>query len=160
MGHRPTRSRAHYARTHSRPLEALCLAPWDLLGLDPALGARTCVLARLAKLPRLVAHFTESMDRVERRVVVWARKDLSVFARRAVKLNLLLFTSCHWIGCAWLLCGRLSRRLDDADWVVTWDDVVEVPFKSAVAPPSAPEAYGKYSAEVADATVEYEDNEE
>jgi hypothetical protein len=48
--------------------------------------------------------------------VLFAR-DASVFARRLVKLNGLLVVACHWIGCLWLLCGRVGARAGRGSWL-------------------------------------------
>ena len=58
--------RANYVRSHSVLFEAFCCMPWDLLGLHPDWKMRAFMLARLAKLPRLVVHIVPNMDLVER----------------------------------------------------------------------------------------------
>ena len=122
----PARIREEWLRSHSRVIEAFCMAPWELLGLWSPVGAKALPWGHAAKLPRLLAHVFPKMELVEHHIGE-VYKDASVFGRRVVKLYLLLILACHWIGCLWLLCGRISRFLDYPD---NWIETDEAPYNS------------------------------
>jgi hypothetical protein len=40
---------------------------------------------------------------------------------RVIKLNLVMFLVCHWVGCCWYMMARLSMRYRfDQNWI--WAD--------------------------------------
>ncbi|KAJ8602071.1 hypothetical protein CTAYLR_001604 [Chrysophaeum taylorii] len=110
--------------------ECLALLPWDAFGIPwpvlfrhknkrrPSHGKKsrdihalcdlsTFALARLAKIPVLFVRLPSQTNLVLRSAV------LSKQVQLIVKLNAGMILTCHWVGCLWMLAGRVSRRLYD-----------------------------------------------
>ncbi|KAL9190988.1 hypothetical protein ACHAXT_000694 [Thalassiosira profunda] len=99
--------RRHFKKRHNVAREVVGLVPFDLAGAF--FGGKFCHFFRLAKLVRLpnIAAHAESVD-----VLLNALKvdvDLSLY--RVVKLNVVMITVCHWVGCLFYMMASLSTLL-------------------------------------------------
>jgi len=105
--------RQNYCQQNNLPREILCLVPFDIASCF--FGGRYCHFARLVKLIRLpnIAHHMESIEIMLAELKI--NIDLSLY--RVIKLNIVMITVCHWVGCLWYMMAPLSILLGkDENW--------------------------------------------
>lgn len=90
--------------------EAVALLPWDGLALffnKPSISV--VAAARGAKIFVLVARLGPQTSLV----LGYAASRFPIFnkqVRRIIMLNASMLLACHWVGCLWMLVGRISAR--------------------------------------------------
>ena len=107
----------HYLRRRSVLQETIGLFPFDLIIIF--FEGRYCHYCRLLKLVRVpnILRYTESIGVMLSELKV--EVDLSFV--RVIKLNLVMFLVCHWVGCCWYMMALLSMRYQfDQNWI--WAD--------------------------------------
>lgn len=105
--------RQNYCQQNNLPREILCLVPFDIASCF--FGGRYCHFARLAKLIRLpkIAHHMESIEIMLAELKI----DIDLSLYRVIKLNIVMLTVCHWVGCLWYMMASLSILLGkDENW--------------------------------------------
>ena len=109
----PERIRLKFHKDTSIAFEVVCGIPWDALAF--AIGGKYSPMLRCTKLPRLY-HLPKLVQNVERnaqRLCV----ILSAPFRRLLNLNVAMFLLCHWVGCFFILMGRISQNAGDDNWI-------------------------------------------
>ena len=105
--------RQNYCQQNNLPREILCLIPFDIVTCF--FGERYCHFARLVKLIRLpnIAHHMESIEVMLAELKI----DIDLSLYRVIKLNIVMITVCHWVGCLWYMMASLSVLLGkDENW--------------------------------------------
>ena len=104
--------RQNYHRQHNLAREVIGLIPFDIVSCF--FGGRFSHYFRLGKLVRLpnIAQYAESIEVMLAELKI----DIDLSLYRVIKLNIVMITVCHIVGCMWYMMASLSILLGRDNW--------------------------------------------